>query len=447
MSERYTYTPEGLLKSAISSACASGAQVGMHYSYRYDAMGRLQEKSASGRTLLTLEYDLNGNLTSQRDITGKVTEYCYNLSDQMESVWDEGKKLAEYAYYADGAIRSIKNGNSLYTEYAYDADKNLTMLKSVLGKETIVENHYRYDGNGNRTEKQQKHGATAYTYDRLNRLVEVNYPDRTETLFYDRAGNRTGRVAGSVEERYYYDKRNRLTAQEKNGVHTEFRYDAAGNLVRVDKAAYTYDGFNRNTRMETFDGNIQIIRYDAEGLRHEMEENGKLVQFIFRGTEVVAEETQEEKIRYIRTHELLASDAESARTYYHYASDEMGSITHVTAGTDVLNRYEYDAWGNAEVCEEQVANRFRFNGQQYDPVSRQYYLRARFYNPVIARFTQEDTYQGDGLNLYAYCKNNLVYYVDSRGHICDPTTQKIMEKLGNNQTKQNEKKTGILFEK
>mgnify|MGYP003374946628 FL=1 len=185
-----------------------------------------------------------------------------------------------------------------------------------------------------------------------------------------------------------------------------------------------------------------MIRQETvpEGLRHEMEENGKLVEFIFRGTEVVAEETQEEKIRYIRAGELLASDAESARTYYHYASDEMGSITHVTAGADVLNRYEYDAWGNAEVCEEQVANRFRFNGQQYDPVSQQYYLRARFYNPVIARFTQEDTYRGDGLNLYAYCRNNPVYYVDPSGHFCDPAAQKIMEKLGNHQATRNEQK-------
>ena len=174
-----------------------------------------------------------------------------------------------------------------------------------------------------------------------------------------------------------------------------------------------------------FDGNIQINRYDAEGLRHEMEENGKLVQFIFWGTEVVAEETQEEKIRYIRAGELLASDAESARTYYHYASDEMGSITHVTAGNEILNRYEYDAWGNAEVCEEQVANRFRFNAQQYDPVSQQYYLRARFYNPVIARFTQEDTYRGDGLNLYVYCQNNPVYYVDPSGNFCEGAADRI----------------------
>ena len=43
--------------------------------------------------------------------------------------------------------------------------------------------------------------------------------------------------------------------------------------------------------METFDGNIQVNRYDAEGLRHEMEENGSLVQFIFnQDREVIAEQ-------------------------------------------------------------------------------------------------------------------------------------------------------------
>ena len=109
--EEYEYTPEGFLKSAISSSpvCGSNGLVinmGMRYRYRYDAMGRLKEKSTSGRKLLAYEYDLNGNLVRQSDITGKVTEYCYNLMDQIESVWDEGKKIAEYSYYADGTIQS-----------------------------------------------------------------------------------------------------------------------------------------------------------------------------------------------------------------------------------------------------------------------------------------------------------------------------------------------------
>ena len=82
----------------------------------------------------------------------------------------------------------------------------------------------------------------------------------------------------------------------------------------------------------------------------------------------------------------------------------------------ILNRYTYDAFGNTTDCEETVSNRFRYLGEQHDPVTQQYYLRARYYNPVIARFTQEDTYYGDGLNLYQYCAGNPVRYCDPSGH-------------------------------
>ena len=62
-----------------------------------------------------------------------------------------------------------------------------------------------------------------------------------------------------------------------------------------------------------------------------------------------------------------------------------------------------------------------------DAVTGQYYLRARFYNPVIARFLSEDTYYGDGLNLYAYCHNNPVRYVDPSGHIKKICSKKYAE--------------------
>ncbi|MCM1161732.1 MAG: hypothetical protein NC412_10955 [Roseburia sp.] len=58
----------------------------------------------------------------------------------------------------------------------------------------------------------------------------------------------------------------------------------------------------------------------------------------------------------------------------------------------------------------------------------QYYLRARYYNPVIGRFTQEDTYYGDGLNLYAYCGNNPVGYEDPSGHQVCSTQKEVYSK-------------------
>ena len=409
----YRYTPEGLLRSALSQS----PEGSMCYSYGYDALDRLIQKSASGRTLLAYGYDGNGNRIRQRDVTGKETEYVYDACDRLREVWEEGRRLASYAYQGDGRIREESHG-PLRKEYAYDKEKNLTGLTLWSGDRLLADNQYRYDGNGNLILKKQLSGETRYFFDPLNQLRKVEYPSYGEELFYDRAGNRTRRIADGVEEGYQYDAGNRLTALIRKGKRIPFRYDEAGNLLQDDRAEYSYDAFNRTVRVETFDGHIQINRYDAEGLRHELEEDGKLVQFIFNPDRQVVTEVGTEKIRYIRGRELIASDAERARTYYHYASNELGSITHLTdeAG-EVLNHYEYDAWGNRVECEERVANRFAFTGEQLDPVTQQYYLRARYYNPVIARFTQEDTYRGDGLNLYAYCQNNPVRYVDPSGHM------------------------------
>ena len=406
----YEYTPEGLLKCAISA--------GMRYAYEYDEMGRMTRKSASGRTLLALEYDRNGNKVRQVDVTGKLTGFDYDPLGQLTRLTDDGQELAAYTYNPDGTPRAVAHG-PIRQEYAYDLDKNLTGLTVRSGEALLSHASYAYDGNGNRIRKQALDGTTLYQYDALNQLQRVDYPAYSEELFYDKAGNRARRLVGGEEELYQYDPRNRLMALTRGGVTTPFQYDNAGNLLQDDKARYSYDAFNRTVKVETFDGNVQVNRYDAEGLRHEMEENGRLVRFIFhKGEAVVEHEENSNVIRLIRGSELIArsSDSESARTYYHYASDEMGSTTHIVDESgNVQNRYAYDAWGKIEVKEEAVPNRFTYYGQQIDPITQQYYLRARFYNPVIGRFTQEDTYRGDGLNLYAYCHSNPIYYTDPSG--------------------------------
>ena len=271
-----------------------------------------------------------------------------------------------------------------------------------------------------------------YKYTPTGQLRHAKYLTYEEELFYDKAGNRTRRIVAGSEELYSYDARNRLTQFTKDGQATAFEWDNAGNLLKDDKAAYSYDEFNRTTKVETFDGNTQVNRYDAEGLRYEMEENGQLVQFIFNTEREVVAEKENEWAIYIRGSEILASSNDHARTYYHYATDEMGSITHIVDDRNILNEYEYDVWGNVVKQKETIPNRFKFNGQQLDPITQQYYLRARFYNPIISRFTQEDTYRGDGLNLYAYCKNNPVKYVDPTGNACQSGGSALKKAQGNN---------------
>ena len=89
--------------------------------------------------------------------------------------------------------------------------------------------------------------------------------------------------------------------------------------------------------------------------------------------------------------------------------------------------YTYDAFGtlteiqslneNGILTETETAfSRFLYAGEQYDNITGLYYLRARRYDTTAGRFTQEDTYLGDGRNLYVYVGNNPLKYVDPSGY-------------------------------
>ena len=89
---------------------------------------------------------------------------------------------------------------------------------------------------------------------------------------------------------------------------------------------------------------------------------------------------------------------------------------------NLLNSYAYNAFGElvaaVTIQPETTKNtsRFLYAGEQYDETSGLYYLRARCYDADAGRFTQEDTYLGDGRNLYAYTHSNPLKYVDPTGH-------------------------------
>lgn len=98
-------------------------------------------------------------------------------------------------------------------------------------------------------------------------------------------------------EKYKYNAKNQLIELQKDSQITRFNYDKQGNLLEEQHhegmASYYYNSFNQTIKAVTKEGNTFVNRYDAEGLRYEIEENEKLTRFIFNKENVLVETDKE----------------------------------------------------------------------------------------------------------------------------------------------------------
>ena len=119
---------------------------------------------------------------------------------------------------------------------------------------------------------------------------------------------------------------------------------------------------------------------------------------------------------------IEATTADSGRIYY-LKNSHGDIIGQMDEQGNLLASFAYNAFGELVSAvtfqpeQKESANRFLYAGEQYDETSGLYYLRARQYDVSAGRFTQEDTYLGDGRNLYAYVHSNPLKYVDPTGHV------------------------------
>ena len=405
---------------------------GKSYEYIYDAYGNLKEKRSNGKRLVSYTHDRAGQITEIRDPAGVCTRYEYDILGRRSRIFNDDGLEVRYGYDALNRISRIRYGNGVETAYTYDGDGNVRTLETRAGENVLLSFAYQYDGNGNRTAKTGTQAALggittgnnaldlSYAYDVRGQLLEERRNGASVCYAYDKAGNRIRKTDVQGEIRYLYNEKNQLVEEESPADRKQFSYDRQGGIIEEKNAAgirlFSYNSRHQQTRVETETGSVQENRYDAEGLRFELLENGRRTSFVYHNGELLQEEGREEQ----GTSYHLGAGMEAFRrgqelSYYH--RDEQLSTVFVTDGQgEIRNSYQYDAFGIPLETTEQLNNRIRYTGQQYDELTEQYYLRARYYNPVAGRFMQEDVYQGDGLNLYAYCGNNPVVYDDPSGY-------------------------------
>ena len=266
---------------------------------------------------------------------------------------------------------------------------------------------------------------------------------------------------------YTYNAANRLVTETKteNGAEAvlAYTYDANGNLRRRYTAAsgysnitYEYDGFGQLTQLQIA-GVAASYTYNADGIRTAKVVGEDVTTYLTDGGNVVAERVNGELTTYLRGANLISRKTAASTEYYLYnAHGDVVALT-PTSVNGGYKTYAYDAFGNETAQDADDTNPFRYCGEYYDRETGTYYLRARYYAPTIGRFTQQDTHwtnanriYGDnpqktneredrlGIqtytyvpqiaavmqsgNLYVYCMNDPVMYVDVSGEVTQKGT-------------------------
>lgn len=247
---------------------------------------------------------------------------------------------------------------------------------------------FDYNAAGNITEEKGlnenltiTNGEISMTYGKGNRLLTYN----GEEVKYDADGNMTyGPLDGKMVN-FTYDARNRLI----EAGNTSYQYDAENN--RIGKI----EGGNKTTYV--VDTNSSTLS------RVLVEKQGSTVR------------------QYIYATGLIMHAEGGEYATYHY--DYRGSTVAITNGAGkVTDTFTYAPYGELVGRTGTTDTPFLYNGMYGVETDDNglYCMRARYYNPTIKRFINQDVVQGSldnaiTLNRYAYANGNPVTYLDPFG--------------------------------
>jgi RHS repeat-associated protein len=123
---------------------------------------------------------------------------------------------------------------------------------------------------------------------------------------------------------------------------------------------------------------------------------------------------------YLYGDDLIKQTQAANDSYYLY--DGLGSTRALSnsAGT-ITDSYNYESFGEVLNQTGSTENNYLFTGEQFDSNLDNYYLRARYYDQGIGRFTQADKWVGEEsnpvtFNKFLYTYSDPVNFIDPSGY-------------------------------
>ncbi len=462
--ESFTYDSKGNILTATNS--------NVSYTFGYISNGKVTNVTDSNGRAVSYSYDSLGNKTKLAYPEGSVVSYSYDKANRLTSMINGGGRTYSYQYDSLGRRTKLSYPNGVQTSYAYDGAGRLTNLLTQNSKrETLNSLSYTHDKVGNRLSKAEPDVKQTYSYDAIYRLLqstpakikpsgkEHEFEHRTESYTYDPVGNRqTGPDKGI---RYTYDQGNQLLERTKDKrdeeeTRKQYDYDRNGNLIqkleyndggKIKKTTlYSYDFENRLIKVEIQKDNMQKIvtfTYDPFGRRlsktvhkEELEDEDdedrdkrddeekewpRTTYYVYDNEDIILEYNQKGKVTAKYVHgpgidEPLA--VEKKKDIYYYHADGLGSITTLTDSKGrVVQKYEYDSFGNLKNQKNKIKQPYTFTGREWDRETGIYFYRARYYDPKTGTFISRDPlgFGGGDMNLYRYTKSNPVNWTDPSG--------------------------------
>ena len=271
-------------------------------------------------------------------------------------------------------------------------------------------------------------------------MIKISY---TYVYEYDKAGNRTSRkkyayTTGSVASLTPTATQTlNYTTGAWGDQLANATYDALGNPLTYNGYAMTWNG-RQLMEMNMAGGQFKYtFTYNDEGLQTSKTASGVTHKYVWEGSTLVSESWGSNLLIYLYDESgspigmqyRTTSYAANVFDTFYFEKNLQGDVIAVynASGVKVLS-YTYDAWGNHTTTWHNSAgtnllatyNPFRYRGYYYDTETQLYYLQSRYYNPAWGRFLNADGLisTGTGLlgyNMYAYCNNNPVMYIDRQG--------------------------------